>query len=240
MKPKILIFDIETTPILGRAYGVYNTDILHIVKDWSVYSWAAKWHGQKQVIFRGINTKTEKEILQELYDLVLQADILIAHNGDRFDIKKIKTRFAYYGFPPLPSLTTVDTLKILRKEFGLSKNSLDYACRYFRLERKAPSSQLDWIDKMESGDKKVWNKIKRYNVQDVKILELLHDKIAPYATTYPNLNIYQPEDGCNKCQSNNISKRGFGVTKTGKYQRYQCQDCGSWLRGKHQKITDIR
>lgn len=239
-KPKLLIWDVECTPLLGYAYGMWNTNILHVVEQAYIYSWSAKWYGQKKVIFRGVNEANEEEILKELHALLTEADISIAHNGDGFDIKMAKTRFAYYGLEPIPKNHTIDTLKILRREFRLPSNSLDNACRYFGLERKAPSDQKDWLLKMKAGDKKVWAKVKKYNVQDVLILEQLYEKIKPWVQNHPNLNLYMTEDGCPNCQSTSLQKRGFGTTRTGKYQRLQCQECGAWSRGKYQKVTDIR
>lgn len=35
---------------------------------------------------------------------------------------------------------------------------------------------------------------------------------------------------CDECGSTHVQKQGKRVTRYGKLQRYQCQDCGHWMK----------
>ncbi len=43
--PKVLVFDIETKPLLGYVWSIWeqNVSLNMINTDWSVLSWSAKW-----------------------------------------------------------------------------------------------------------------------------------------------------------------------------------------------------
>lgn len=84
---------------------------------------------------------------------------------------------------------------------------------------------------MKAGDKKVWRKIKEYNIQDVLILEHLYKKIRPWIQNHPNISILSDlPNGCPNCASTHLKKDGFKLVKGGKYQQYKCLDCGAWSR----------
>lgn len=240
--PRILLLDIETTPILGYSYGIYDTNIIHIVEDWYIYAWSAKWYGEKEVFFEGVyKSKSDKKIVQKLHKLMSEADIFVAHNGDKFDLPKINTRFAFHKLPPIAPKPTIDTLKVVKRVFRLSSNSLDYVCRYFGLERKKPSDQKDWLLKMKAGDPHVWKKIKVYSVQDTLILEPVYNKLLSWIPNHPNVSVLKEVlDGCPKCGSKRLMRQGTRLTQTGKVQQYQCQDCKGWSSGKAQKLTNIK
>ena len=45
---KILIIDIETSPIMGKVWSLWkqNVSLDQIEEDWYIMSYAAKWHQQ--------------------------------------------------------------------------------------------------------------------------------------------------------------------------------------------------
>lgn len=231
MNPKILVWDTEVTPLLGYTYGMWNTNVLHVVEYPYIYAWSAKWHGDKKVIFRGIKDASEKTILKELHALLMEAAITLAHNGDNFDIKIANARFAFYGLPPLPESKTIDTLKILRRKFKLPSNSLDGACQYFGLERKKPSDQKGWLLEMKKKNPQVWRKIKEYNVQDVHILDQLYDRIKPYISNHPHFSPVR--ESCSNCANTKILTTRSYMTKQGYKTQGQCS-CGAWRTIKSQ------
>ena len=95
--PKMLIFDIETAPIMAYTYGLWNQNIStgYILKVWYVLSFAAKWAGEKEVFYFDVryDGDNDKKVCQEAWNMLDEADILIGHNSDKFDIKKLNTRF---------------------------------------------------------------------------------------------------------------------------------------------------
>ena len=233
MKPKILVFDIETTPNISYTWGKYEQDVIAFVQESYMLSWSAKWLGQKTVTkglcdYKGYkpNTADDKLLVKELYDLFEQADILIAHNGDRFDIKKANTRFIYHGLTPPDPYKTIDTLKIARKNFAFNSNKLDDLGNFLGVGRKVKHPGFDlWLGCM-NGDKRSWDLMKKYNRQDVVLLENIYLKLLPWIQNHPT-----PKDNledCPNCQSTHFVKKGQDFnSQIGKYQRVKCMDCGT-------------
>lgn len=217
---------------LGYYFDLWKEgNIVSTEKKWYMISWSAKELNGKQIT-RGLNDyplyKKNKEddsaLVKDLWELFNTADILIAHNGDRFDIRKANARFIAHKLPPPSPYRTIDTLKIARRHFKFDSNKLDDLGDYLGVGRKLKHSGYElWLGCM-AGDSKSWGVMKKYNKQDVNLLESVYLALRPWAKTHPTISF----TGCPNCSSTNLQKRGIEITKTHKRQRYQCQDCGSW------------
>ncbi|NBO22291.1 hypothetical protein EBU94_02970 [bacterium] len=125
--PKVLFVDIETKPLKVWTWGTFdqNIPLNMIIEDWSVLSWSAKWANspESEVMYmdnrkkKGNALLNDKELLKPLWKLLDEADIVIAQNGDRFDIPKLYARFIENKMKCQSEFQTIDTLKIGRK-FG--------------------------------------------------------------------------------------------------------------------------
>jgi uncharacterized protein YprB with RNaseH-like and TPR domain len=246
-KVKRLYFDIETSMIRGRVWNPWKTNLVWLDKDWHILSFAAKM-GDGKVIVKGLcdyegydpDTRDDKALVADLAKLFEEADIIIGHNGDKFDIRKVHTRMIIHGMPPPPPTKTVDTLKVARK-FGFTYNRLGELGKALGLGEKEETGGLKTWDGCESGDPKAWRAMKKYNKQDVVLLEKIYLKFLPWITNHPNVAVMKDiEDGCKACGGTSLTKRGYGFTSTGKAQRYRCNDCGHYQRGPFRKTTDIR
>ena len=93
-----------------------------------------------------------------------------------------------------------------------------------------------------AGKEKAWNLMRKYNKQDVVITEKLYDKLLPWIPNHPNKGLHDDiDDACPNCAGTDLRREGFAYTSLGKYQQYQCRDCGKWLRsGKRLNGTDLR
>jgi len=238
-KPKVLFWDIETSLMVIQRFHLYKgfAPQQNILEDWHIICAAYKWEGEKKI--HGI-TGNEKKIVKELAKLVSSADILVHQNGDRFDLKRLRTRMVYYHMAPLPpfsSANVVDTYKVAKKYFDFSSNSLDYMGSFLGQGRKI-HVDLDLWRRVYAKDKKAVKEMVIYNKQDISLLEKVYNRLKPYIYNHPNMNLFAREDidVCANCQSDDIQKRGFAVTRTGRYQRYQCRSCGAWM----QNNTSIR
>ena len=230
MKPNILLFDIETRPILGYVWGLYEQDVIAVKEHTSIMCFAYKWVGEK-IQVKGLidckNKKSDKELIEDLWELFDKADIIIAQNGDNFDIKKVNTRFAFYKFSPPSPYKTIDTLKQARKHFGFESNKLDDLGEFLGLGRKVKHEGFEmWIGCI-AGKRKWWDKMKQYNLQDVKLLERVYLRLRPYIKNTPNLSVFLGIV-CPKCGSKDLNSRGFNYTQTGKYRRFYCKKCHGW------------
>lgn len=239
MKPRIAFFDIETAPIKGLAWEIFDTNLLHVIDPTFMLCYSIKWADKKAVKTRALcdyagyekNKLCDRALVTELHADMASADIIVAHNGDAFDIKKSNARFIVHGLQPLPPFKTFDTLKQARKHFRFDSNKLDNIGRYLGVGRKLPNTGKDlWLGCMD-GDAKSWRSMKKYNAQDVHLLEAVYLKIRSWSASHPNLTAYTMKPGCPVCQSQNVQMRGFNVAKTRRTQRLQCRDCGHWFSG---------
>ncbi len=237
--PKILYFDIENAPNVTYTWGIYEQNVLSVTKEWYIISFAYKWNeGSVNVLalphFELYKTDPtdDKELVKKLWELFDEADIIVAHNGDAFDIKKANARFLFHGLPPPQPYKTIDTLKVARKYFKLNSNKLDDLGKYLKVGRKLEHTGFSLWEGCLNGDEKSWRLMCLYNKRDVDLLYKVYDKLKGWMANHPNVNIYNDElNKCPVCGSHKLQKRGFGYTKLGRYQRYQCTECGAWSRG---------
>lgn len=233
-KPKILFYDIETSPLEIHTWGLYDQNSLNMIKDWTLMSFAYKWGGEKsiKVLARpDFKDKTDKTLVKALWKLIDEADILIGHNSDAFDNKKATAKFIEHGLtPPSPS-QTVDTCKVAKKYFRFTSNKLDDLGKLLGVGRKEKTGGIDlWLECI-AGSKSAWAKMKKYNKQDVALLERVYLKLLPWINNHPNVAFLADKvDACPKCGSENLQRRGYHCSKTQKYRRINCGDCGGWCR----------
>ena len=105
-------------------------------------------------------------VIKTLHDVLSEADIIIAHNGDKFDSKKFNTRAIAYGLPPIEPKKSVDTLKIARRRFAFTSNKLSYLAKFLGVESKDESP--DW-DKVLAGDEQELRYMRQYNRKEVNV-----------------------------------------------------------------------
>ena len=239
--PKILIYDIETCPIEAYVWKLWDNNVsLNMIKeDWAVISWAAKWMGDdKTVMYEDTRNRKsfrdDKKILEKLWKLLDEADIVLTQNGKKFDNKKVNARFILHGMEPPSSFRNIDTLTIAKKHFGFTSNKLEYMtnklCSKYKKSGHAKFSGFAlWKGCME-GNVDAWDEMKDYNVLDVLSLEELAEKLIPWDNTI-NFSIYAEENVCT-CGSQKLKKNGFYYTNASKFQRYRCQECGAESRDK--------
>lgn len=233
---KILAFDIETAPNLGYVWGKYEQDILSYQQEGYMLCFSYRWLHEKTVKARALPDypsykkypTNDKALVQDLYDLFEQADIVIAHNGDAFDIKYANGRFLAHGLPPPRPYQTVDTLKIARQLFKLNSNKLDDLGNLLAVGRKVETGGFKlWLGCM-AGDAKAWSKMVKYNKQDVDLLVAVYERLQGWKRGHPNRNtIDQTTNNCASCGHHKLWKLGEVVVNGGRKQRYRCQKCGA-------------
>lgn len=187
--PKILLLDIETAPMRAYVWQLYKVNISNdqIISDSFILSWAAKWLFDDQIYsdvitFASVKRGYDKPILRKIWNMVNEADVLIAHNGDQFDIPMLNTRFIINGLGrPMP-YQSIDTLKVVnrQKQFRFGSNRLDFINRQLGLDRKIKTGGFDLWKRCMDGDKEALNDMVEYNRQDVSILEELYVLLRPW------------------------------------------------------------
>jgi uncharacterized protein YprB with RNaseH-like and TPR domain len=231
-KPKILIFDIETSPTLGYTWGLYEQNVLKTVKSWEILSVAYKWADEKKVYVVSRRTHTEKQIMQRMHKLFNESTHLLGHNGDNFDIKKVRTKLLMYGLTPPEPSKSIDTLKILRKYFKFYSNKLDNVCQELGLGGKVQTGGFGLWERCMAGNAKALKQMEKYNKQDVILLEKLYLKIRGWIFRQPGISLAENRE-CPNCASSHVKKQGFKLTKiNGRVQQFQCLDCYGWFLAK--------
>ena len=241
---KILTYDIETAPKLANVWGLWqqNVGLPMLLEDGYILSWAAKWHGDDNIISDSLieydnKIENQGDMVSGLYDLMEEADVLVGYNSDKFDQKHMNTAFFMAGkAPPIPS-KSVDLYKAVKARFNFTSNKLDFICGKMGLDQKTNHRGFAlWKGCME-GDMECWAEMVEYNENDVVITEQLFDKMRPWIKNMPSIPMYNgPMEGdplaCNNCGSNHIHKKGVEHLKLTSYQRYKCADCGNNMRGR--------
>lgn len=247
-KPRILLADIETLPLEVYAWGLFDQNIgLNQIKtDWTVLSWSAKWFGEPTVFYEDVrdqkNVRNDKRILRGIWKLLDEADIVIWHYGTAFDHKKLNARFILNGLKPPSPYKQIDTKKLASKHFGFTSNKLEYLSDKINKKfKKSKHKKFDgfsmWTECMK-GNIAAFKEMEAYNRLDVLSLEELYVNLQAWGTGV-DFNVYRGETqtACN-CGNEKMSKKGFVYSKAGKFQQYQCRDCGSWssARGKENNL----
>ena len=240
--PKVLLFDIETLPLSVYVWGLKHNDYIssdNIITDWSLSCWSAKWLLEPEM-FGAVVTpqeardRNDERILKPLWKLINRADVVVGQNSNKFDIKKINTRFLYYGMGDTMPFVSLDTLTASRQKFDFSSYKLDYMNKYLHIDGK---SEVDMEDfrACARGDKKALAKMFQYNKWDVQILEEFYMRVRSYIK-HPNFaawsdKVTELEDGeelCSVCQGVVTVMSGTWVSPAGvTYEAFRCPHCSA-------------
>jgi hypothetical protein len=249
--PRVLLFDLETSPNQANVWAKWETNVLgDFIQERMIISFSWKWLGESKVHvlalpdFYGYRKYVDKafvrkmdnrKLIEKLHGLFCAADILVAQNGNAFDIKIASAEFIRLGLNPPPPHKTVDTLLVARSKFKFTSNSLDDLGASLGLGRKIHTGGFGLWTGCLKGEKKSWDLMTKYNMQDVVLLEKVYLKLRPWMTNHPNLNVLDGGGGCPICKSTKIQSRGWQISPTGRQRRYQCMSCGKWSRGTLEK-----
>ena len=241
-KPKILFFDIETAPNLAWVWGKWEQNVIEFDSHWYIIGFSAKWMDGKQITKGlidypgyGRNKDDDSRIVKDIWKLFDEADIIVAHNGDQFDVKKCNARFSYHSMKPPSPYNTVDTKKVAKKYFNFVSNSLNDLGDFLKLGRKLQTGGFELWKGCMLGNKNSWRLMKKYNAQDVLLLEKVYYHFLPWMKSHPNYGIFIEGEVCPKCGSDKLNSRGLARTISQIYRRAQCRGCGGWCRFKEKK-----
>src|SRR5574343_2111727 len=172
---RVLLLDIETAPNLAYVWGLWdqNVGINQIVNSGYVLCWSAKWLDEEPVIFDSINKSGEVSMLKHIHNLLNESDVVVTHNGVKFDLPTLNKEFLIKGFDPPSPYKQVDTLTNCRRLYRFESNKLQYVAQQLGLGSKVDHSGFElWVNAMKN-DPAAWEEMERYNRQDVVLLEKL-------------------------------------------------------------------
>jgi hypothetical protein len=239
-EPRILLWDIETTHNLVAAFSLKNDDYIphdNIVQERYVVCAAWKWWGESTVHAVSTlndprrykrNPHDDHHVITTLHRVLSEADVIVAHYGDAFDIKYTAGRILALGLTPLPPIPSIDTWKVAKGRFLLNSNKLDYLGSLLGVGRKKPTMTGLWL-RVLKGDKQAIREMVAYNKQDVLLLERVFKKLQPYVPNHISRHLFG-DIGCPRCGSLKVQARGVHRAISRTYQKYQCRACGGWFR----------
>lgn len=230
---RVLIFDIETAPMLAYIWRA-KTEYVNpqaITHEVFLLSWAAKWEDGKRVqgdVLTGEEAlaQDDSRIVQSLADLIREADVVVAHYGNGFDIPMLNNRLLLLGLEPLGPVRSIDTKALAAKSFRLASNKLDYIAEALGIGNKIKTEFQWWVD-CYHGDEAALKRMYRYNRKDVTLLEAVYQRLKPYVKNLPRLvDGTGPNDrSCPFCGEEALQKRGLYRTNASTFQKWHCTSC---------------
>ena len=242
-QPRILIVDIETAPIFGAVWGLFNNflSLEQVKDDWFILSYSAKWVGDPIVTYQDqrhiVPMEDDTLLLEALWKLLDEADFVVAHNGRRFDVKKINARFCLAGMPPPSPYKIVDTLETAKRNFAFTSNKLAYLTDKLCNTKKRSHGKFPGYTLWQQcllRNLEAWDEMELYNRDDVLSLEELFLLLRPWDDKSPNYGNYTSEKGiCPKCGGKHLELQAKPYrTNVAQYELYLCLDCKGWSRGR--------
>ena len=234
-KPKIVVWDLETSNLnanfgyvlcAGWKYlGEKKTNVIRI-SDFPLHK---------------TDCTNDYEVVKRMGEVLSDADGCLTWFGQFFDEPYLNSRLLLHGLPILPPFTAgthIDGWRIARKKLKLNSNRLASVSSFLGVEEKTPLNGPIWVRAM-SGHLPSLRYVYKHCAQDVVVLEQCYDRIKPLCNWHFNVNIHTGADGCPRCASPKIQKRGFRYSYTTRTQRFQCQDCGAWSLGSPKRIKGL-
>lgn len=236
---RLLAWDLELTPMNVWSWSLWPDAIpIQAIKEpQHILCFGARWYGSKNVIFKSVYHDGLEDTLNTIHRLLDEADATISWNGAAFDSKHIRREFKLAGMDPPSPWKEIDLLRTARSQFKFASTKLDHVAQQLGVGAKTQHSGFKlWLDCMgENGEEaqaKAWPLMRRYQKQDVNLLIDLYDEMLPWIPNHPNVALHNDvPNGCKQCGSTHLQRRGYVFKTARKYQRYQCQDCGTWQPG---------
>lgn len=241
-EPKIVLWDIETTHNIAAIFRLFEdyTNHENLLQERYIVSASWKELGKEKVHSVSTlddpkrykrNPHDDRFVCETLHRVLSEADVIVAHNGDSYDIKFTEGRMLANGLSPLPPIPSIDTLKVAKSRLLLNSNKLDYLARLLGFGKKVKTENQWWLDILNGGTKaaQAIKKMVKYNKHDVVLLEKVFLKLRPYCANHINRALFGGS-GCPRCGSKHVQSRGTHKAISRTYARFQCQGCGGWFR----------
>ena len=244
--PKVGFYDIETTPKVGLYFGPeYQTNIAKNVAGTEILSFAYAYEGDPEVYTVGaweapdwkpglMERDRDGYLAERLWAFFDAVDVVVAHNGNKFDQKKANARFLRHGMTPPSPYIEVDTLLLSRTFFGLDSHRLDALAEHLNLPGKVSHDGIDLWEAVMMGDEKAQADMLEYNARDTALLTEVYPRLEPWVGFNGKGRKFNralwDDDGalvCPNCGGYSLSPNGHRETASARYQSYLCASCGA-------------
>lgn len=229
---KRLFWDIETSQYEVRSFRIgykLNLGYQNITKLAKIICVSWGWEGEDKIHnLRWDEGMCDKKMIGELVKVLNEADEIVAHNGDRFDIKWVRTRASYHRIPMRPKYRSFDTLKKAKAHFNFPNNRLDTIAKFYGVGAKVQHDGIKMWDAVQDGDKHYLNEMVKYCDGDIVVLQDVYYAMQSYITHNTHVGTHNGglKHSCPNCGSEDtkLLKNNFTALGTIKRQM-ECNDC---------------
>ena len=204
---------------------------------------AWRWYGTKRVEFASEWDDGTEGMLQRVWEVYDQADVVYGHNVDRFDTKNLSAEWLTHGMNAPTPFKILDTLKEARRTFGFESNTLASLTKRLGISTKTDKFEIDMARAACAGDKAAQRRLKSYNCGDVVASEEFVDRLRGWIPGHPHDLIGRTDDRptCNQCWGDNLVPNGIKLAQQITYRLFRCQDCGANVQGtRHARVGVTR
>lgn len=242
MTVRTLVLDLETYPGKAYVWSLWDQRINPgmLIDSGGILCWSARWAGEDETIYSGLNITTKNKMLKEMWKLLDEADEVVGYNSDRFDLKWLNGQFFELGLPPPSPYKKIDLMKVVKQNMRFLSNRLSYVASRIGIGEKAETGGFQLWEGCMRKDPEAWELMETYNVQDVALTEELYNKLRPWIKTAINRSLFTGNCVCHNCGSADIQHRGWHYTKAFKWKKFVCKSCGSWGRSDERLPRDTR
>lgn len=174
---RIAFFDIEASNLKANIGNMISYALKPLGGPVRYNGWT-----RKEAIDR---KQLDRRLMKELIEDLKEVDLLVTFFGTGFDIKFIRTRAMMLfglgdgGFPAFGQVKHFDVYYAVKSRMQLYSNRLAVATAALDIEGKTPLPSSLWTD-ARLGYPDAMREIKTHNIEDVKILEDLYERLIPY------------------------------------------------------------
>jgi DNA polymerase elongation subunit (family B) len=229
---KRLFFDIETSYCTGWFWRPsFKTSISYdqVLNNSAIICICYKWQGSNKIHSLKWDKGNDKEMIKKFIDVLLDADEVVGHNSDKFDLKWVRTRCLMAGVNSLPDFKSIDTLKISRSKFNFPSNRLDAIGKYLGFGGKKDTGGIQlWHDIIQRNSTKAMGQMIDYCKRDVDLLEKVFLKLEGYSKHKTHLGDNGAD--CPYCASERTGLNNRVVGATGQIKcRMVCHECKKYF-----------
>lgn len=243
LNPRVLIFDIESKPLLAYVWGLWDQNIgLPMIKEnGGMICFAAKWTDSPEIFYFSDFKDGHQGMLDAIWNLLSEADIVVGYNSDRYDIRRINNEFLLAGMTPPKPYKSVDLMKINKVRFDLPSRKLDYLVQQTGNGAKLDTGGFElWIGCM-ADDPESWKRMEEYNIHDVIVTEAAYFTLLPWQTNPIHFGMFTGDShSCPYCGSLKLEAKGVNHSFVQTYDQFLCLECKGWSRSTARHATPIQ
>jgi DNA polymerase III epsilon subunit-like protein len=169
--------------------------------------------------------RNSERVVKSCWEFLSKCNVVIGHNFQSFDAKRLNTAFLHYGLAPLKYIV-IDTLLIARQNFHFDSNKMKFINDSLGIKGKLDNDGFPLWKACDNGDAQALKNMLEYNEGDIESTEDLFYTFRPYIRNF-NVALYNEieEEQCPVCGGTDLKTEGYYYTSAGKWESVRCNNC---------------